>query len=282
MSKVTTRVPATSANLGPGFDALGAALKLYNYVAVSPAAVFPKDAFIMEIARMFFKKIRRKAVPFAVSVRGDVPISSGLGSSVTVRMGVLYGLNVLHKNILRPEEILDLVIALEGHPDNAAPAFTGGFTASSAERRFHCRISPKLNFVAALPSQEIATPKARSILPKKIERAHVVANLQNTALISAAFASKKYEHLKGTSADHLHQPSRAKLIPGFYQTVQAAEENGALSAYLSGSGPVIMALTLKDPRKVGRAMSQSLKRAGHSNVRIKILKPDNEGARVIN
>ncbi|MFH1066967.1 MAG: homoserine kinase [bacterium] len=271
------RVPATTSNLGPGFDALGVALNLYNYVSIAPADDFSKDPFMTEISDAFFKTSRRKPQPFSVQIKGDVPRSSGLGSSVTVRLGLFFALNFLHGKPLAPEKFLELTIQLEGHPDNAAPAFYGGFTAGSMEKHFRARVSPKLFFVAAIPRFELATNSARAILPPQVSRKDAAHNIQHAALITAAFASRQYEVLRGAASDCLHQPYRAKLIPGFEDALKAAEKAGALAAYLSGSGPTVMAMTLKNPQKIGVAMKNALEKASGSHVDVKVLKADNRG-----
>lgn len=275
------RVSATTSNLGPGFDALGVALNLYNYVSAAPAEDFPKDPFMREIADVFFKASRRKPQPFAVQIKGDVPRSSGLGSSVTVRLGLFFALNFLHGKPLAPEKLLELTIQLEGHPDNAAPAFYGGFTASSTNKHFRARVASKLFFVAAIPCFELATNSARAILPSQVSRKDATHNIQHSSIIAAAFASRQYEMLRGATSDCLHQPYRAQLIPGFEDALQAAEKAGALAAYLSGSGPTIMAMTLKNPQKIGAAMKSALAKASHADVHVKILKADNQGVRMM-
>lgn len=282
MQSVTVRVPASTSNLGPGFDTLGLALQLHNDVTISPSSNTPDDPFITEVFDLFFHTTHQKHQSFDVKIKGNVPRSSGLGSSVTVRLGILMGLNKFYKSPLSPEEVLDLTVKLEGHPDNAVPAFYGGFFAGSHHHYFKTSISPKLSFVCAMPSFELNTNSVRAFLPQKVSRIDAVVNMQQTSLIVAAFASKKYELLKNTSNDRLHQPYRARFIPGFYETLNTAQKNGALTAYLSGAGPTIMAVTLKNTEKIGRAMKKELINAGNKNTKIKILHADNTGAKIIN
>ncbi|MFZ5806641.1 MAG: homoserine kinase [Verrucomicrobiota bacterium] len=281
MHSISIRVPATTANLGPGFDTLGVALQLYNKVTLSPSPEVPDDPFIADAIDLFFRTTKRRYQPFDVQVKGDVPRSSGLGSSVTVRLGILIALNQWFKCPLSPEKILELTIKLEGHPDNAVPAFYGGFFAGSATHHFRAPVAPKLYFVAIIPSFELGTKSVRAILPHRVPLSDAVINIQNSALAVAAFASGKYELLKGASDDRLHQPYRERFIPGFYNALRAAEKNGALTAYLSGAGPTLVAITLEKPEKIGRAMLHELSRAGNKNASLKILHADNRGAKIV-
>lgn len=277
MKSISIRVPASTANLGPGFDTLGVALNLYNTVTLSPTKKIEHDHFMQEMFDLFFKKAKQKTSPFDVKISGDVPRSRGLGSSVTVRLGILYALNEWYGRPLKPEQVLDLTIELEQHPDNAVPAFYGGFVASNGKTHIRVPVQSKLHFVAAIPSFELETKKARAVLPKALSRADVVTNIQNAAVIVGAFASKKYELLQGALEDKLHQPYRAKLIPGFNGTLRAAERAGALAAFLSGAGPTLMALTLQKPEIIASVMLRELKKAGDSQATAKILKADNQG-----
>jgi homoserine kinase len=271
------RVPATTANLGPGFDTLGAALSLYNTITASlkPPAEAP-SAFIRQISDCFYLKTQLPPQPFSVKIKGQVPISRGLGSSVTVRLGLLAALNALHQSPLNSEEILSLVIELEGHPDNAVPALYGGFAAATSRRYVSFPIADPLRFIAFVPDFELETPKARSVLPKKITVKDAVENMQHTALITAAFATGSYPVLRGLFQDRIHQPYRAPLIPGFNSICQSACEAGALGAYLSGAGSTIMAITLEKFQTIAKAMTAAASKA-HLRGKTFILAPDNTG-----
>lgn len=282
MDSITTRVPATTTNLGPGFDALGAALELYNDVTVSRSSSYPDDPFFMEAAARYFLKAGLSRQPFGVSIRGDVPRSRGLGSSVTVRLGILMGLNALFGEKLNGADLLDLTTGLEGHPDNAVPAFYGGFAACGAgSRHYCCDIREKLSFVAAIPSFEMNTEDARKVLPRDYSREDIIINIQNTSILSAAFATGNYQALRGAFEDRVHQPYRAEMIPGFEACLQAARDAGALGAYMSGAGSTVMALTLRNEEAIGNAMLEALRDGGDFTPAFKILKADNRGARIL-
>lgn len=279
MEKVVTRVPASTSNLGPGFDCLGVALRIYNLVTVARAQDFQSNPqIIKEAVKLFFKRTRVRSFPFSVSIRGNVPQSRGLGSSVTVRLGVLNGLNEICGRPLDRLSIFQLCAQLEGHPDNAAPASFGGFTIARENNVQRFDVSPRLHFVLLIPDFEIATVKAREVLPAKVSMKSAVQNCRNASAIAAAFASRDYESLRGAFADHLHQPFRQKLIPFLPRVILAAEKAGALGAYLSGSGSTICAITLKNRQEIAAAM----KRAAKSPSRMMIATADDRGVQIEN
>ncbi|MEO8206378.1 MAG: homoserine kinase [Chthoniobacterales bacterium] len=276
---VTVRVPGTTSNLGPGFDCLGIALQMYNFIRVTKSETGIPDAMIEKSATSFFKAAKIKAHSFSWDITGDVPRSRGLGSSVTVRLGILHALNALNGNTLSAETLYHLCSALEGHPDNAAPAAYGGFTVSRTD--FTCQrtaVSGRLSFVLLIPPFEISTSAARKILPKAVSFKHAVANVGNAALITASFMGKRYETLRDSFADHLHQPYRKKLLPGLEKIIHAGTQAGALGGWLSGSGSTIACVTLANPQKVGAAM---LRASSIKAAEIHIVKADNKGAKIL-
>jgi homoserine kinase len=278
MQKVTARVPASTSNLGPGFDCLGIALRLYNNVTISRRRGRPAGPMVRAAAGAFFDRAKRKPFPFSCAIAGDVPACRGLGSSVTVRLGVINGLNELADRPLQRQEIFEICTELEGHPDNAAPAAYGGFNVVCDGQRQPFTVSAQLHFVLLIPSFEIATDEARRLLPAKVDRLHAVENCRNVAVITAAFASREYEKLRGAFVDRLHQPFRKKLIPFLDHVIGAAESAGALGAFLSGSGSTICAVTLRSPDKVSRAMLAAAKSPGARTI---ITSADNRGARLL-
>jgi homoserine kinase len=283
MNTVTCQVPATSANVGPGFDALGVAVSLYNRVTVSPTDSPPApNPFYQQAADLFFQTAGLPTSGYAVSVEGDVPRSRGLGSSVTVRLGMLMALNQLHGSPLGEEKILQLTIQLEGHPDNAVAAMLGGFCITDGDTHYHTDVSGSLKFIAIIPGHSMETAAAREVLPKRIDFSEAIENIQHAALISAAFASGNYGVLRGHFGDKLHQPYRLPLMPGAMEAIEAAENAGALGAYLSGAGSTLMALTLEKEQEVATAMCQALEQAGESPPDVHHLIADNAGARILN
>ena len=295
MEQITVRIPASTSNLGPGFDCLGVALRIYNTVTMARSAsrqhFYPH--IVSEAADRFFNQTHRRTFSFSCSIAEQIQRSRGLGSSATVRLGILLALNRLSGNPLDRLKIFQLCADLEGHFDNAAPATFGGFTVVGSARCADPRklsgqrgvptiqrfaVSPRLYFVLLVPDLEIQTSRARNVLPSKISHAEAVENCANACAITAAFVSQEYKKLHGVFADHLHQPFRTKLVPFLPAVIAAAEKAGALGAFLSGSGSTIAAVTLRSAKEVGQAM---LRATGAIPARIIITHADNHGARFI-
>jgi len=280
MNRVTVRVPASVSNLGPGFDCLGVALRLYNAVTVERAAKQPALLEVMDdAATIFFKSARTRRFAFTCSVREKVPRARGLGSSATVRVGLLHGLNRLAGSPLDKDSVFRLCAELEGHPDNAAPACFGGFTVArgnaNAVQRFD--VLPRLKFVLLIPDHEVRTSDARRILPRQIARLKAVESCGNACAITGAFVSRNYRALHGNFGDGLHQPFRAKLMPYLNKVIAAGERAGALGVFLSGSGSTIAALTLDRSQRIAAAMIRAV---GSLPARTAILSADNHGAHI--
>lgn len=276
MDTVTIRVPATSANLGPGFDCLGVALDLHNRVSVARGRQGAADAMVAEAAAAYFRHSGRPGFDFSWSVEGDIPRSRGLGSSVAVRLGILHGLNELDGRPLDADALYRLCAGLEGHPDNAAPAAFGGFSAARSDGTyFRCDIAPELRFVLLVPEQEVETDSSRGVLPDRIGRMDAVRSTGHAALITAAFASRDYELLRGSIRDWLHEPYREKTNPHLRPAVDAGVGAGALGGYLSGSGSSVCCIALHHAERVAAAMQGALPAA-----RTMILGPDNSGVRI--
>jgi len=287
---VTVQVPASTSNLGSGFDTLGLAVRLYNRVrltrvpgrgldVVSPMAEADRARLVpllSEAARRFFRRARRVAFAVDVSLDHGVPVGRGLGASATARLGVVAGLNALSGATLDRQALLELVTDLEGHPDNASPAIFGGFTVSGrVGRTVRCLsfpVSPRLKLVTLLPAFEMSTKEARRLLPASYSKADTAHALNRAALITAALASGSYEALRGLFDDRVHQPYREPLIPSLGRVIRAGEKAGALGGFLSGAGSAIICLTLTRPKEVARAMQRQLPESA-----TRILTADNEG-----
>ena len=275
------RVPATTANLGPGFDAFGLALNLYNYISVEPGHPAVPDPFFADVVDAYHKARKIPKKPYRVLVRGNVPRSRGLGSSATVRLGILASLDMVYRRKPDLAWLIKTAAALEGHPDNITAAAMGGFVVCAGMNPARTRISPRLTFVAAIPKLELATRTARSVLPSKVFLQDAVANLRNASRITAAFFTGKYGEAAGALSDRLHQPYRAALLPGLKETIQSAEKAGAIGAFLSGAGPTIMAICMKREALIGAAMAKALRKAGHRSIEVRHLRADNEGMKAL-
>jgi homoserine kinase len=293
VESAAVRVPASTSNLGSGFDTLGLAVRLYNHLLIrrSPESGIQAqgvmedrdrawfDRVLEEAGALFFRRAKQKPFGVQVKLSGEVPIARGLGASATIRVGVLAGLNALAGNRVPRQVLLDLATELEGHPDNSTPAIFGGFTVSGrvgASVRCHrFPISPKLKLVTLIPSFGISTEEARKLMPRTYSKQDAVHAVNRSALITAAFSVGRFEALRGVFDDRMHQPFREKLLPQLSGVIRAGERAGALGGFLSGSGSSIICLALDRAEPVGRAMRRVLP---DSDVRI--LMADNEGFRV--
>ncbi len=291
MNEVTIRVPATTANLGPGYDCLGVALQIYNRVTVRRVtgrneADDGGSLMAAECSSLFFEQSKAERFNWAWSIAGEVPRSRGLGSSVTVRLGLLHGLNELASRPLTRERLFALCAELEGHPDNAAPATFGGFTVAGGAEVARFAVAPELRFVLLIPDFEVSTPDAREVLPTELDRRAAAQSCANACRITAAFAAQNYALLRGAFADQLHQPFREKaLIPFLSKVITAGEHAGALGGFLSGSGSTICCV-VKDKDEGGRMKDEKIGAAmlavsGNGGARIVITQADNTGATVL-
>ena len=293
MTSATVRIPGTTANLGSGFDTLGLAVALYNWATVrrrsdrrveitSPIAEDARAgalAMLEEAATAFFKKIRAQRFGVDLHLAGNVPIARGLGSSVTARLGCVAGLNALAGSPLDRQGLLEVVAALEGHPDNAAPAVFGGFTAAgfvgSEVRCIRVPLPSRIRLVTLIPHFEVSTPEARKRVPQTFSKADTIHILNRASLVTAAFATGRLESLRGCFDDRIHQPYRAALIPGMDAILAAGVKAGAIGGWLSGSGSTLMCLALDNPEAIAAAMQRKMPKAA-----VHILKPDNAGLKV--
>ena len=293
MTSATVRIPGTTANLGSGFDTLGLAVALYNRATVrrrsdrrveitSPIAEDARAgalAMLEEAAAAFFKKTHAQRFGVDLHLAGDVPIARGLGSSVTARLGCVAGLNALAGSPLDRQGLLEVVAALEGHPDNAAPAVFGGFTAAgfvgSEVRCIRVPLPSRIRLVTLIPHFEVSTPEARKRVPQTFSKADTIHILNRASLVTAAFATGRLENLRGCFDDRIHQPYRAALIPGMDAILAAGVKAGAIGGWLSGSGSTLMCLALENSEAVATAMQRKMPKAA-----VHILKPDNAGLKV--
>ena len=297
-NRVTVRVPGSTSNCGAGFDTLGLALSIYNDITLTRGdwrgaqAVAQGDAAGLdmadEAARLFFVRAGVEEFGYELSITGDVPMSRGLGSSVTLRAGVVAGLNELAGARLTKEDLCSLVTQLEGHPDNATPAVIGGFCVARSDPHtgellgvLRKPIGRELSFVVVSPDQELETKKARGILPKEIPYFDAIKSVNSAAYVVAAFVSGEYDRLHDAVRDFLHEPYRLPLIPGAKSAIEAGVAAGALTGWLSGSGSSVLCVARpKAAAKVGKAMAAAF--AAHKvSATIHQLHADNHGLHVV-
>lgn len=301
MTSIKIHVPASSANLGTGYDALGVALSLCNTFELElngDGFSFESESLITDEMRAICGKMcevcanhffqRANAQPQGVSFRMEnrVPIARGLGSSATLRIAIMEGLNRLMNFGVSAAHIVQWAAELEGCTDNAAAAYYGGFTASGViNGRLRCykaEVPEIIDFVAVSPHAEVETDKARVIFSKDVPREDAVHNLTHGILLSMAFAQGEWDAVGDLMDDRLHQPQRQANIPALkplYDVINAAREAGALGAYLSGSGSTMMAMTLRNKEQVAAAMQAAVAKHG-LEYETRFLKADNHGLRV--
>ena len=262
---VSVRVPATSANLGPGFDCLGLALDLWGTITIrrssDSTADEPMPAMALTAARRVFEREQDDARNLQASYEGTLPIARGLGASAVARVGGLVAANVLTGDRLDREELLWLATDLEGHADNVAPALFGGFQVSVVEsgRVLHTAapLPSGLQAVLYVPELRMATKDARRVVPDSLSRADAVFNIGRAALIVAAMARGRFDLLDAATHDRLHQRQRSELMPAMFSIFDAAKAAGAHCAYLSGSGSTICALATANVDEIAAAMRHS-------------------------
>jgi len=295
--KLTIKVPATSANLGPGFDALGLALDLWNETVISPAKEFVakingegeerlasgKNNLIVRTAQKLAERAGKSLPPFRAECINQIPLSSGLGSSAaTIVTGLLVG-NAMLENPFSKEEILNLASEMEGHPDNVAPALMGGLVVSTTEAgkviARQIPIGMNVCITVALPDFYLPTKQARAALPRKVSVKNAVHNISRAVLVTEAFRTGDLSLLGMAMTDRLHQPYRLKLIPGAQSAMEAAKEAGAAAVALSGAGPSLIAFSSKAEAGIGESMKRAYESAGLST-RIFNLRVSSRGAEI--
>ena len=259
---IEIKIPASTANLGPGFDTLGAALCLYNSFFIEesgdklvitgcPQEHNNENNLVIKSMKYTAKKYN-KELPLGIKLHIDsqVPISRGLGSSSTCIVAGVFAASELLNLSLSREEVLLIASEIEGHPDNVAPAILGGIiTAASTEGRVYYNKIPlgrDIKFIALIPGFELSTPLSRSVLPDTIPRADGVFNISRVSLLISSLVTGNLENLSVACEDKLHQPYRASLIPDYRAIVDKCWELSASAVFLSGAGPTILALVTGD------------------------------------
>lgn len=270
---VTVRVPATSANLGPGFDAMGIALDLTGDVRITlhdAPAPFPRtraEQLALAAARAVFQHAGQ-APPMRLQAEfaGAIPVGRGLGASAVLRAGAVIAANRLLGDRFSVDELLLLTAELEGHADNAAPAIFGGFQVVVWDEGELTRVEVPLpeTLAAALliPDLDMPTSETRKHLPMEITRQEAVHNIGRATLLVACMATGRLDGLRVATQDVLHQPARSRLFPALYDVIAAALAAGAWGAYLSGGGSAVLAFTTEKTDVVGEAMVAAVRRHG--------------------
>ena len=302
MAQIKIRVPATTANLGPGFDSLGMALDLWNEVRVETAEVAivtlegqgatelraDSTNLVYRAMEHLFQHAGVATPALKVHCRNEVPLKRGLGSSAAAIVGGVVAANLLLARLpgsaghsLSQDELLKLAVDLEGHPDNVAPALLGGLRL--VVREGNSLLAPEVpvpedvHAVLYVPDLAIATEDARAVLPANYSREDAVYNMGRIALLVNALATGRLADLQVATLDRLHQPYRRKLFPAMKVIFAAAMAAGALGVFLSGSGSSILALTRGREMTVAYEMAEAARQASVPGY-VKITRPTPRGA----
>ena len=299
---ITFKIPATSANIGSGFDSVGLALNLYNEIHIyenynskkiefeifgeGENEISKKDNMIYSAMKLVFKKLKSKPNKgYIIKCINRIPLSRGLGSSSAAIIGGLLCSNFILGNKLKIEkDILNMAVQIEGHPDNVAPAILGGIISGVVKKEEdfkYIKIKPPKNLkaIVSIPDFYLSTEIARNILPKEITRKDAIFNISRAALLTSALFSNRLDLLEIATEDKIHQDYRAKFIPNLNQLFKETKKAGAYSVTISGAGSSILALTKDDKNiieKVSKAMHSSFKKKNINSI-IKVLNIPTKG-----
>ena len=301
---IEVRAPATTANLGPGFDCLGMALDLWNRLEVLPVEPGAEGVPAVEVIgegvgelaadsgnltyramQFLFDEAALEMPPLRLRCHNTIPLSRGLGSSAAAISGGLVAANTLCGNPYSPNELLEMAATIEGHPDNVAAAVLGGLqlVVSDGPQLYTAPIPapPELHTVLFIPETRIATTDARAVLPKQVSVADAVFNMGRVALLVAGMGLNRTQYFEVATQDRLHQPYRQPLFPAVKVIFAAARAAGALGVFVSGSGSTVLALTEGREMTVAYEMFEAARLTGVPG-RLEITKPTGRGAHVVN
>ena len=309
--KVSVKVPATSANIGPGFDCLGLALPIYNTITIEETVLpgtgieinmlsedaademifddIPKDEnnIVYKAVEMLYNSIGQEPSELKINIQSQIPITRGLGSSAAVIVGGLIAANKLLGSPADETALLSIATEVEGHPDNVAPAILGGFVLSSQEDDGSITYR-KLNWpeewdiTVCIPDFELSTNIARSVLPEAVPMQDAVYNAKHLAMLIEAVNTKDEKLMKTALHDKLHQPYREKLVPGMKEIMEAFKhEDGVLGCVLSGAGPTLLIISHKYDLDKIKSTVREIWEPQSVKVDIRTLKVEPEGAQVL-
>ena len=297
-------LPASTSNLGAGFDCFGLALNLHLTIRgkIAPNAkdecrirttglrenaTLPKNSTNLIYRAMAFAASREKfkLPPVHLTVHNEIPLASGLGSSAAAIVGGIKLASILTAHELTEQKIQSLAAEFEGHPDNVGAAVYGGFVISCIGGRGEALAVKSewpsdIKVVVVSPRSQVSTQAARAQLPRTVARSDAIFNLQRASLFAAALKNKRYDLLWDAMQDRLHQTRRESLVPGIREALAVGKRNGLLGVALSGAGPSVVALVTEDAEQNGKAIAECFKRQKqHTSVRV--LEADNQGCRIV-
>ena len=301
MSTIRVAAPATTANLGPGYDCLGMALDIWNTLQIEPllqdaepsvtvsgegAGELEEDTgnLVYRSMEFLFRELDRPMPPVRVSCDNEIPLARGLGSSAAAIAGGLAAANALAGGEFSPRELLEIAATIEGHPDNVAAAVMGGLqlvvTEETTLYTVPVSVPAEMHAVVFIPDVRIATSDARAVLPQQLSVADAVHNMSRVALLVAGMATNHPEYLSIATQDKLHQPYRQPLFPAMKLLMKAANDAGALGAFLSGSGSTVLALTKGREMTVAYEMAEAARQASVEGT-VKVTQPTALGAHLV-
>ena len=293
MKKVTVRVPATTANLGPGFDAFGCALSLYTDVTFEETeegleitgceeAFTGPDNLAYTAYCAVLGSLSEEVKGVKIHIDAQIPIGRGLGSSAALLVAGAMAANVLRGNRLSTQGLMNITNAMEGHPDNLAPAFFGGLTASMVDNGLPITVNfplhPDWEILALIPDFELHTHFARSVLPTQIPRADAVYNLSHGAMVLKALELGDEKLLRNAMQDALHQPYRKKLIAD-YEAIEGLVRTSGAAFCLSGAGPTLLCITRN--KKLREILEKRLDGITSAKWEIRPLHVEFQGAHIV-
>lgn len=293
---IKVKVPATTANMGPGFDSIGMALTLYNIVYAEEIASgleiviqdgnpnIPTDEsnLIYKTICFFYDNIGKPVPGLRIIQQDSIPHTRGLGSSAACIVAGLHIANALSNSFFSKEELVQMAAQIEGHPDNTTPAILGGMTVGAMNNEdmkyVKIRVADNLHFAVMIPDFTLSTELAREALPKEVSLQDAVFNASRAGLLTASMITGDLDNLSLAMQDKLHQPYRLKLIPHMDEILDEARGYGAKGAFLSGAGPTLIAV-VKNVVAFRREMVSYLADL-ENDWQVQMLQADNEGAKV--
>lgn len=293
---IKINVPATSANVGPGFDSLGLALGLYNHVHIeeydgisissADGVRIPTDEsnLVYKTAKYLYDVCGRPFRGLRIVQENNIPMTRGLGSSSACIIAGLAGANVLLGCPMTTGELVNIAAQTEGHPDNVAPALLGGLVTAVLENRrvYYVKqdVRGKIKFAAFIPDFELPTSVARGVLPDQVPHRDGVYNLSRAALMSVSLYSGAFHNLRIAAQDRLHQPYRLQMIKGAEDIFELCYHLGAYACYISGAGPTLIAMIPPENLQFAETAEKALVDRGFPNWRLQMLEIDNEGTTI--
>lgn len=294
---ISIKVPATSANLGSGFDSLGVALNWYNYVWMEESdrieisskdnVAIPKgkDNLVYQAAEFVYNAYGKKMPGLKIIQENNIPMARGMGSSSACIVAGITGANELLGRPFDQDTLINFACKIEGHPDNTTPAILGGLTVSAMDAgrvySVGTQVSDKFRFALLIPDFQLKTEQSRATLPMQYSKQDAVYNLSRSALMVASLSCGKAENLRIAVQDKLHQPFRVDLIENCAQIFELTYQNGSLGTYISGAGPCIMSIIESGNTAYYNRMIKQLEEHGIVGWKLEVLETDREGTKVL-